>query len=277
MNFTTEAALSPSTGMRYLRAVWKGPPPPCVSMSVTTGGESSSTPARSARRLSICDMRPAKQMRTRPRSCLAASRSSLSRAGCSVLLMRKSTGVFSGPASRILSAISGVRCMTMGVRLAEIHLSRAWMSSTSPSKMANRSSWGMNMTTEGTETWYLSRLAAEPFSSSQHLSCSICAQPPEGSSVLLTCSFGPLTAVAKASVHSLRCGFRGASLQCMPMRGRSISLVLLELVPTSTVSQMRLACVEMCWATCFEISVPLDSANITSSKWREDLPKTVLL
>mmetsp|Transcript_99062 Transcript_99062/g.295963 ORF Transcript_99062/g.295963 Transcript_99062/m.295963 type:complete len:219 (-) Transcript_99062:310-966(-) len=139
--------------------------------------------------------------------------------------------------------------------------------------MANLSSCGMNMTMEGTETLYRSLFAAVVFSSSQHLSCRFWAQPPV-SSVLFTCSVEPCTKAAYRSVHSGRWGFLGSSRQCMPARGSAMSLVLLWLVPTSTVSQIRLACVAMCSATCLEISVPRDSANMTSSKWRADLPKT---
>mmetsp|Transcript_1121 Transcript_1121/g.3184 ORF Transcript_1121/g.3184 Transcript_1121/m.3184 type:complete len:277 (-) Transcript_1121:468-1298(-) len=272
MNLITVWDVRPSTGIRNFRAVCVGPPPVWASMRVMTGlSPSSSIPATSARRRSICEPVPERQTRTRPRSCCAAVRSSCSSLSCGSRLIRKRTGVFSGPVSMIFSAVSGVSLMTIGVRRAVIHRSSAWMSCMSPSKIANRSSWGMNMTIEGGSTLNFCWIVLS-FSSLQHLIWRCCCQP-SFSSVRFTTSLSRVTVVAKASPHSGRCGFLGVSLQCMPLRGSGTSLVLEWLEPRSTVSHVRDAYLERCSAMPWEISVPRASANITSSKWREALAK----
>mmetsp|Transcript_69251 Transcript_69251/g.200625 ORF Transcript_69251/g.200625 Transcript_69251/m.200625 type:complete len:364 (-) Transcript_69251:180-1271(-) len=246
----------------------------CASMSVTTGPGSSPMPASSAKRRSTCDSTPEKQNIARPRSCFAASRSVASNSGLLSRLIKNTTGRLSGPeSSKMLCAVSCVKREIIGCRRAMTHVSTACWSFRSPSKMAKRSSCGMNMTIDGTG---ISMGFFSADCESQHFSCKFCHQPEDASSVRLTLTSVPVTSALNLSVHSERWGFIGLLPHSMPARGKEAVFLLAPLAPTKIVSHVSLACFSKCFATSVDTAVPRASAKSTSWKCRADFAKPEL-
>mmetsp|Transcript_88068 Transcript_88068/g.247574 ORF Transcript_88068/g.247574 Transcript_88068/m.247574 type:complete len:213 (-) Transcript_88068:388-1026(-) len=135
----------------------------------------------------------------------------------------------------------------------------------------------MSMTKEGTGIWYSCFFESWlSFISSQHFNCRCCCQPSVLSERVMESS-ASWTDAENLSDQSGRCWLLGWLLQCMPTRGSRTTFLLLELVPTSTVSHERSAWWERWPATSSASLASFTSANVTSSKCRAALAKMELL